>query len=53
MHDGIDIDLSELRYANLDVQKSLLTIGGGTTFQQVWDALQPAGKEIRTSLCIS
>lgn len=50
MHDGIDIDLSELRYANLDAQNNLLTIGGATKFQQVWDALQPAGKEIRAFL---
>lgn len=53
MHDGIDIDLSELRYANLDAQNNLLTIGGATKFQQVWDVLQAAGKEIRTSLCTS
>ncbi|KAL9639040.1 MAG: hypothetical protein Q9164_001175 [Protoblastenia rupestris] len=48
VRNGIDIDLSKLRYANLDAPNNLLTIGGGTKFQQMWDVLQPAGKEITT-----
>ncbi|KAI4151184.1 MAG: hypothetical protein LQ341_000956 [Variospora aurantia] len=43
---GIDIDLSNLRYVNLDATKNIITIGGATKFQQIWDVLQPAGKEI-------
>ncbi|SLM38091.1 fad binding domain protein [Lasallia pustulata] len=50
LHDGIDIDLSNLRYAHLDAPNNLLTIGGGTKFQQIWDVLQGAGKEIQTGV---
>ena len=46
MRHGIDIDLSNLRYVNLDATKNIITIGGATKFQQIWDVLQPAGKEI-------
>lgn len=50
MRNGIDIDLSNMRYARLDAQRNLVTIGGATKFQQIWDTLQAAGKEIRMSL---
>ena len=50
MRDGIDIDLSNLRYVHLDARRNLVTIGGATKFEQIWDTLQPAGKEIRASL---
>lgn len=47
---GIDIDLSNFRYAELDETGHLVTIGGATNFLEVWDALWPAGKEVRRSL---
>ncbi|RAL16600.1 FAD-binding domain-containing protein [Aspergillus homomorphus CBS 101889] len=48
MRDGINIDLSNLRYARLDETGNRLTIGGGTKFQEMWDVLYAAGKEIQT-----
>lgn len=47
---GIDIDLSNFRYAELDETGNHVTIGGATKFLEIWDALWPAGKEVRKSL---
>ncbi|PYI35729.1 FAD-binding domain-containing protein [Aspergillus indologenus CBS 114.80] len=48
MHAGINIDLSDLRYARLSPAGDSLTVGGGTKFQEMWDVLYAAGKEIQT-----
>ena len=48
VQNGINIDLSNFRYANYDNETETVAVGGSTTFEQVWDALQPAGKELPT-----
>ncbi|KAL6230189.1 hypothetical protein BDW75DRAFT_223377 [Aspergillus navahoensis] len=48
LHDGIDIDLSNFRYAKLDETGYHLTIGGATKFLEIWDVLYAAGKEVQT-----
>ncbi|PYI18226.1 FAD-binding domain-containing protein [Aspergillus violaceofuscus CBS 115571] len=48
LHAGINIDLSDLRYARLSPAGDSLTVGGGTKFQEMWDVLYAAGKEIQT-----
>lgn len=53
VHNGIQIDLGHFRYAKLDAENNLVTIGGATKFEQVWDALYPAGKELRMSFFLS
>ncbi|RAK72528.1 FAD-binding oxidoreductase [Aspergillus fijiensis CBS 313.89] len=48
MQAGINIDLSGFRYAHLHPAGDRLTVGGGTKFQEMWDVLYAAGKEIQT-----
>ncbi|KAL3461916.1 hypothetical protein BJX64DRAFT_150703 [Aspergillus heterothallicus] len=48
LDNGLNIDLSKFRYAELDDTGYHLTIGGATKFLQVWDVLYAAGKEVQT-----
>ncbi|KAL2871241.1 uncharacterized protein BJX67DRAFT_343924 [Aspergillus lucknowensis] len=48
LDNGLNIDLSKFRYAELDETGYYLTIGGATKFLQVWDVLYAAGKEVQT-----
>lgn len=47
LYNGIDLDLSNFKSVEVDVANSQVTIGGSTTFQQLYDPLYAAGKEIR------
>ncbi|KAE8146574.1 hypothetical protein BDV25DRAFT_162207 [Aspergillus avenaceus] len=44
----IDIDLSNFRYINIDKSGDSATIGGATTFGQMWEVLYENGKELQT-----
>lgn len=46
---GIEIDLSNFRTIDLDVEKGQVTVGGSVNFYQLFDPLYDAGKMLRTS----
>lgn len=47
---GIEIDLSNFRTVDLDIDNNAVTVGGSTNFSQLFDPLYNAGKMLRT-LC--
>ncbi|WYZ38371.1 hypothetical protein EsH8_III_000285 [Colletotrichum jinshuiense] len=49
LHGGIDIDLGNFNGVQVDATNSQVTIGGSTTFEQLYEPLYAAGKEIPTA----
>ncbi|KAG8170146.1 hypothetical protein KVR01_000891 [Diaporthe batatas] len=49
LYNGIELDLSNFKSVEVDVANSQVTIGGSTTFQQLYEPLYAAGKEIPTA----
>ncbi|KAF6825542.1 FAD binding domain-containing protein [Colletotrichum musicola] len=49
LHDGIDIDLGNFNGVQVDAANSQVTVGGSTTFEQLYEPLYAAGKEIPTA----
>ena len=49
MKNAIDIDLSNFMTVEVDASNNRLTVGGAVIFQQVFQPLYNAGKEIRMS----
>lgn len=47
MVDGLAIDLSNLNSVSVDAEASTLTVGGGTIYGDIYDAVYNAGFEIR------
>ncbi len=47
LHNGIDIDLGNFNTVNIDVESNTMTIGGSVIFNDIFDPLYKAGKEIR------
>ncbi|RAO65272.1 uncharacterized protein BHQ10_001284 [Talaromyces amestolkiae] len=48
IQNAIDIDLSNFKTVDLDIEKNQVTVGGGATYGQLYDPLYNAGKEIPT-----
>ena len=46
---GIEIDLGLFKNVAIDAAANTMTIGGGVIFDDVFDPLYNAGKEIRSS----
>lgn len=47
LDNGLNIDMRNLNSVSIDAAANTMTIGGGTIFNQVFDPLYNAGKEIR------
>jgi FAD/FMN-containing dehydrogenase len=52
VQNAIDIDLSNFKTVDLDVENNQVTVGGGATYGQLYDPLYNAGKEIRMFLLL-
>ncbi|GAW20842.1 hypothetical protein ANO14919_103540 [Xylariales sp. No.14919] len=51
LHNGIDIDLGNFDTVNIDADRNVMTIGGSVIFNNIFDPLYNAGKEIQTGYC--
>lgn len=47
VENALDIDLSNFKSVAVDAAANTVTIGGATTFRQIYDPLYNAGKQIR------
>jgi fumiquinazoline A oxidase len=52
LEQGIEIDMSNLNQVDIDTENNLITVGGGTRFENVVPALYAAGREMRKSFIV-
>ncbi|KAI1083648.1 Glucooligosaccharide oxidase [Whalleya microplaca] len=51
MNEGLGIDLSALNSVSVDAKAGTLTVGGGTRFRDIYDAVYDAGYEMPVGSC--
>lgn len=53
LQNGIDIDLGFFNSVDVDISSDTMTIGGSVIFDDIFDPLYSAGKEIRKSFILA